>query len=57
MRGGGVSFQSFLDFKMIKREAAAQRRPAQSERKTRFFFRETTGRMVWNAQRFKLKML
>ena len=58
MRGGGcVSFQSVLALKKIKREAAAQRRPAQSERKNRVFFRETTGRMVWNAQRFKLKML
>ena len=40
----------------MKREAAAQRRPAKTKRKNRVF-RETTGRMVWNAQRFKLKLL
>ena len=47
---------SVFVLKKGKREAAAQRRPAQTSRKNRVFFRKTTGRMVWNAARIKLKM-
>ena len=42
--------------KKVKREAAAQRRPAQSERKKPRFFHETTGVWFGMAKHFKLKI-
>ena len=58
--GAGVereTGESVLSLKKAKREAAAQRRPAKTTRKTAFFFRETPGRMVCNAKRLTRKML
>ena len=42
----GTPFWSVSTLKKMKREAATQRRPAQSERKNRVFFRETTSRIL-----------
>ena len=44
-------------FQRVTCEAAAPRRPAQSERKKIRFFRETTGRMAGRAKHFKQHML
>ncbi len=53
--GAGVG-QSGSPLKKVNREAAARAARPKVSGKTAFF-REATGRMVWNAQRFKLKLL
>ena len=50
-------FLNVLLWKKGMTRAAEQRRPAKTRRKNRIFFRKTTGRMVWDAQRSSLKML